>query len=301
MKLFRLSVLLLPILLGACADLNFLKIGQKSETTSQPISASPQTAPPQKKAGGYYLDDGPGDHPPANLDQIPDAVPKSEALNPRVNRPYIALGRTYTPMTEYHPYKQQGIASWYGRRYHGQKTSSGESYDMYAMTGAHTTLPIPSYARVTNVENGKSVVVRINDRGPFHDDRLIDLSYAASYKLGLAMKGSGLVEVEAIDTTDHQDVQTQKIAPTATPASAPHQESGFYIQLGAFKEEDNAQKLREKIIAQNLVQNLPINSWYNEGIYRVRIGPYPSRAEAQTDANKLGTTLQLTPYIKSQP
>src|SRR6185436_5318740 len=137
------------------------------------------------KPGGYYLDDGPGANPPANLDSIPEPTPKIEPLNPYTSRPYTVLGRTYTPQTQLTPYKQRGVASWYGKRYHGQKTSSGEVYDMYAFSAAHTLLPLPSYARVTNVANGKSVVVRINDRGPFHQDRLIDLSYLAAQRLGL--------------------------------------------------------------------------------------------------------------------
>ncbi|MEO7320260.1 MAG: septal ring lytic transglycosylase RlpA family protein [Nitrosospira sp.] len=150
------------------------------------------------KRGGYYLDDGPGDNPPANLDSIPDAIPRDEPLRPTNMRPYVALGKSYTPMTALVSYRERGIASWYGRRYHGQKTASGEPYDMYTMTAAHTILPLPSYARVTNIQNGKSVIVRVNDRGPFHSDRLIDLSYTAAYKLGVLDGGSGWVEVESI-------------------------------------------------------------------------------------------------------
>jgi rare lipoprotein A len=150
------------------------------------------------KKGGYYLDDGPGDNPPDDLDSIPDAIPRDEPLRPANMRPYVALGKSYTPMTALVSYRERGIASWYGRRYHGQKTASGEPYDMYTMTAAHTVLPLPSYARVTNIQNGKSVIVRVNDRGPFHSDRLIDLSYTAAYKLGVLDGGSGWVEVESI-------------------------------------------------------------------------------------------------------
>jgi rare lipoprotein A len=148
---------------------------------------------PQK--GGYYKDDGPGDRPPAN---VADAVPRAEPLHKFANRPYKAMGKEYVPMTSVQPFRQRGMASWYGKRYHGQKTSSGEIYDMYAMSAAHPTLPIPSYARVTNVANGKSAVVRINDRGPFHSARIIDVSYAAAYKLGFIGAGAAQVEVEAI-------------------------------------------------------------------------------------------------------
>jgi rare lipoprotein A len=148
--------------------------------------------------GGYYKDDGPHERPPANLDRVADAVPRSEPLHKFANRPYQALGKQYVPMTSLQPFRQRGLASWYGKRYHGQKTSSGEVYDMYQMTAAHPTLPIPSYARVTSTKNGRSVVVRINDRGPFRSGRVIDLSYVAAHKLGYIQAGEAMVEVESI-------------------------------------------------------------------------------------------------------
>lgn len=155
-----------------------------------------------KKSGSYYLDDGPGDNQPPHLNLIPDATPRVEPLRKINMRPYVALGKLYVPMTALGLYKEQGMASWYGRRYHKQKTASGEIYDMYAMTAAHATLPLPSYARVTNIVNKKSVVVRINDRGPFLSNRLIDLSYTAAYKLDVLNGGSALVEVESIVPTE---------------------------------------------------------------------------------------------------
>ena len=150
------------------------------------------------RPGGYYKDDGPHERPPANLERVADAVPREEPLHKFANRPYEALGKRYVPLTSVQPFRQSGLASWYGKRYHGQKTSSGETYDMYAMTAAHPTLPIPSYVRVTNVANGRSVVVRVNDRGPFKSERVIDLSYVAAYKLGFIQAGQARVEVEAI-------------------------------------------------------------------------------------------------------
>ncbi len=147
---------------------------------------------------GDTRDDGPGGPLPSNPDTIADARPRSEPLNPGANSPYTILGRKYVPYQSLTPYRARGIASWYGRKFHGKPTSSGERYDMYAMTAAHTILPIPSYARVTNLSNGRSVVVRVNDRGPFHSERIIDLSYAAAYKLGYVNAGSASVEVEAI-------------------------------------------------------------------------------------------------------
>ncbi len=265
----------------------------------------PQPAPSTKR-GGYYLDDGPGDNPPPNIDAILDAQPKAEPLMTRANRPYIALGENYTPMTQYQPYKAQGVASWYGKRYHNQKTSSGEVYDMYGMTAAHTTLPIPSYARITNPENGKSVVVRINDRGPFKKDRLIDLSYAAAYKLRLTGKGSGLVEVEAIDARA-PDIASATPAPVAPPAqnAAQAPENGLpavgsFIQAGAFKRKENADLLREKLKQQKQVENVAVENWYNDGIYRVRLGPYTNRDDAIRAAGEIKQTLGVSTLVITQ-
>src|SRR5689334_5007936 len=150
---------------------------------------SPASAPPS--SGKYYLDDGPGLSPPPDLDAIAEPIPKVEPLHRAANRPYAVFGREYVPATSLTPYHERGIASWYGRKFHGQKTSIGEPYDMYALTAAHPTLPLPSYARVTNVASGRSVVVRVNDRGPFLHGRIIDLSYAAAHRIGIAQNGSG--------------------------------------------------------------------------------------------------------------
>jgi len=150
------------------------------------------------KPGGYYRDDGPGGRPPVDLDRVADAKPRLEPLNQTANNPYTALGRKYTPYRSVKPHRERGLASWYGRGFHGKRTASGERYDMYAMTAAHTILPIPSYARVTHHGNGRSVVVRINDRGTFRTDRIIDLSYAAARRLGYVQAGSARVEVEAV-------------------------------------------------------------------------------------------------------
>ncbi len=167
------------------------------------VPTEPKAVPPAQTSnkGGYYLDDGPGENPPLNLDQVPDAVPRAEKLHPYANQPYAALGQRFVPNVDARDYRARGVASWYGKRYHGKPTASGEIYDMYRMTAAHPNLPIPSFARVTNLDNKKSVIVRINDRGPFKRDRLIDLSYVAAYKLGYVVQGSAEVEVEALATT----------------------------------------------------------------------------------------------------
>ena len=221
--------------------------------TSTP-KQEPPSPPPVKPASSakYYKDDGPGDGAPANLEAVPDAVPRAEPLHRFANRPYTVFGREYIPATSLRPYKERGIASWYGRKFHGEKTSNGEIYDMYAMTAAHPTLPLPSYARVTNVATGKSVVVRVNDRGPFLHDRVIDLSFAAATKLGIAQKGSGEVEVEAIIPIESAALAAAvplpavasapvAVPPAGTPpAEAPvavpiaSADGGFVVQLGAF-------------------------------------------------------------------
>jgi rare lipoprotein A len=176
-----------------------------------------------KKGGGYYLDDGPGDDPPPDLHAIPDAVPRHEPLRPANMRPYAALGKWYTPKTGHESYRERGVASWYGRRYHGQRTATGEVYDMYGMTAAHPTLPLPSYVRVTNISNGKSVVLRVNDRGPFLSDRLIDLSYTAAYKLDVLDSGSTFVEVESILPGTFPDTQVA-VASVPDPMQFPVRE-----------------------------------------------------------------------------
>jgi len=287
------------------------------------------------KRGGYYQDDGPGAHPPANLDQIADAEPRLEPLHRFANNPYSVFGRQYVPYKKLTPYRERGIGSWYGRKFHGQRTSSGESYDMYAMSAAHATLPIPSYARVTNLANGKSAIVRINDRGPFHSGRLIDLSYAAAYKLGYAGVGSARVEVEAITREDMPMIAAQRrkpqaiasaaapvarrepappaaavtapvmataaveaiAAPPAQPIPIDTEANGIYLQLGAFSARDNAENFRARIYQQLAWLNDPIEIHARDGMYRLHLGPYHDRAEAGGMADKLRESLQVKPVV----
>src|SRR6185295_11437638 len=198
------TALLLAVVLSGCGS------APRRDTTVA------SKTPPPARSGGYYLDDGPGANPPADIDSIPDAVPRFEPVRSATSRPYVVMGRTYTPMTTLQPYKGRGIASWYGRRYHGKQTSSGEIYDMYGMSAAHTVLPIPSYARVTNLANGKSVVVRVNDRGPFVEGRIIDLSYTAAHRIGVLAGGAAMVEVETLITDG-----SSAVAATAPRPSRP--------------------------------------------------------------------------------
>ena len=170
----------------------------RAPVANAPAALTPVLPPAGSGRGGYYLDDGPGDAPPPNLEAVPDAQPRIEPYSSRGNRPYVVFGTTYTPVTDNLPMTQRGTGSWYGKKFHGQKTSSGELYDMYKMSAAHPTLPIPSYARVTNLKNGRQVIVRVNDRGPFHSSRIIDLSYTAALKLGYIGHGSAQLEVERL-------------------------------------------------------------------------------------------------------
>jgi rare lipoprotein A len=186
----------------------------------------PVLPPAGSGRGGYYQDDGPGENPPPNLMATPDAEVRDETPIPRSNKPYTVFGKNYAPITDpKQTFVQRGLGTWYGKKFHGQRTSSGELYDMYKMTAAHPTLPIPSYAKVTNLDNGKQVVVRINDRGPFHSTRVIDVSYTAALKLGLLTKGSHQLEVERILPGDAARfnaarAQQQQEAQAAPPASS---------------------------------------------------------------------------------
>lgn len=252
-----------------------------SPVVSPSASASVAASTPPSKSGGYYLDDGPEAMPPANLNEVTDAVPRAEPLHRYANRTYIALGQTFTPDTSIKPYKKEGVASWYGKRFHGKKTASGEIYDMYSMTAAHPTLPIPSYVRVTSLNNGKSVIVRVNDRGPFSKNRLIDLSYVAAHKLDYLGVGSTLVRVETIDPAQY-DVN-------GTPL-----EGGVYLQLGAFKAEEKAHRLREKI-EKNIESPAPPARVVMDGnLHRVTLGPYPTHEAAEIDSSRLAENLGIT-------
>lgn len=249
--------------------------------SSTPPSRQASSAP---KDGGYYLDDGPDANPPKNLDQVPDAVPRPEPLHRYANRTYTVMGSTYRPQTRPGGYRKEGVASWYGRRFQGKRTASGEPYDMYAMTAAHPTLPIPSYARVTALNNGKSVVVRINDRGPFHSKRIIDLSYAAAYKLGYVNKGSTRVRVESIDP------ETDAVPDEASV-------EGVYLQVGAFSRADNARQLVERLSGELDLDPGRTRVVRDGSLHRVQLGPYRSDAAAKTDRERVRERLDLNAVL----
>ena len=261
--------------------------------------AKRETPAEPPKRGAYYKDDGPGENPPPNLAAIPDAVPKAEPLHRFANRPYQVFGKDYVPLDAIRPFRQRGMASWYGKRFHGSPTSSGERYDMYAMTAAHPTLPVPSYARVTNTSNGRSVVVRINDRGPFHADRVIDLSYAAAYRLGFADAGSAPVEVEAIVA----GAAALASVPPAPPPSrqsvtvAQPQAKGVYLQLGAFAARENAELFRARMMREFAWLSETIQVIAGESLFRLHLGPYRTQEEARTIAERIRAQVSLAPLL----
>ncbi|MBA4176513.1 MAG: septal ring lytic transglycosylase RlpA family lipoprotein [Leptothrix sp. (in: Bacteria)] len=261
--------------------------------------------------------DGPPANPPSDLAQRPDAVPRIEPL--RVggpNKPYEVMGRRYVPMTNDAPLQESGLASWYGSKFHGNPTASGEPYDMYAMTAAHKTMPLPSYARVRNPANGREIVVRVNDRGPFADGRVIDLSYTAALKLGV-LRGVAPVQVQRLTFDDIRSGRWRDgggdvvaaLAPapvavalpaSATAAIAPPPlagsaslpvddpapgddaagDAGFWLQLGAFRSRDSALRLRQQLL-DGAERAFPAVAVFElGGWYRVQAGPYATRAVA---------------------
>ena len=234
-----------------------------------------------------YGQDGPGGN--INASNIPDAVPRVEPRSKYGNpSSYEVLGRRYHVMGSADGYVERGIASWYGSKFHGRRTSSGETFDMYQMTAAHKSLPLPTYVRVTNLRNGRSIVVKVNDRGPFHDNRLIDLSYAAATKLGIIDEGTGLVEVRAIDPRRGDPGPVMAAAPSASSAAAAAAGTDVYIQVGAFSSRQNAEQLQSQLNSHALGRVSIQQGQTDAGlVYRVRIGPLASVDAADRTAQGL--------------
>jgi len=234
-----------------------------TRTHPQPPAPAPAVVPP----------------PPANLDSVPDAIPRQEPRSAHGNPPfYEVMGQRYTVLAAADGYLERGVASWYGPTFHGGSTSSGEPYDMYGMTAAHKTLPLPTYVRVTNLRNGKSVVVRVNDRGPFVANRLIDLSYTAASRLDMLREGTTLVEVRALTPGVPDDLSRSTQAPP--PA--------LYIQAGAFADEQNAQHLVAQLQSAGLASAFVLSPVEGKSrLYRVRLGPVASVADFDQLAQRL--------------
>ncbi len=222
---------------------------------------------------------GPQDGPPQkaiNAADIKDAEPKPEPLSKYGNpSSYVVEGKRYYVMDSAKGYVKRGTASWYGTKFHGQRTSSGEIYDMYAMSAAHKSLPLPTYVQVTNLDNQRSAIVKVNDRGPFHGNRLIDLSYAAAVKLGIADNGTAKVEVKAIEVAT-----STGISQSTKPVTA-----GQFVQVGAFTDRSNAERLQEEISLQ--IPFPVFISSTNNAYYRVRIGPFSNRQQVEAAESRL--------------
>ena len=391
-RVLRSSPLNLPPVLRAAASALLLAVLAACQTTPTAPGNGSRLPP------GNADRDGPEAHPPANLEAVPDAVPQIEAVRPGgPNKPYEIAGHTYVPLTDDRALTEKGLASWYGKKFHGHRTASGEAYNMYAMTAAHKTLPIPSYARVRNPANGKEVIVRVNDRGPFSPGRIIDLSYTAALKLGV-LNGVTPVEISritqddirtgaafskpatlaadkpavvAVGDLDHPVSTTRakpaavRAASAATAASAPVDESarpgldagvmtaiasptttpgvdlgaaaavdaasavpgavttvsetvtvarapdkpdergradttagiGWWIQLGAFKQREGALDFQRKLIDEQAWLAPLLAVFTDRGLNKLQAGPYVTRDDARSAAERVRTLLRLVPTL----
>ncbi|MBI2959532.1 MAG: septal ring lytic transglycosylase RlpA family protein [Betaproteobacteria bacterium] len=335
-----LAIALAALAIAGCAE---APTGGARESATAVRPAPIPIAQLLRRPGGTYSDDAPDGAPPLDLDRLPDAVPRAEPLHQSANDPYTVFGREYVPMRALAAYRRQGTASWYGRKFHGQRTVSGEVYDMYAMSAAHPTLPIPSFARITNLENRRSVVVRVNDRGPFASGRMMDVSYAAAHRLGFAASGFAQVEVESVLPPDaaarapEAAARPMPVAPASAaepakaaqppaaeiaavgppaapvlqapqPGSAPTLDSeapvpvsaergGIFLQLGAFSVRANAESFRVRMAGRLEAIGAPLAIEQREKLFRVQLGPFADRAEANAAARRVRELLELRPIL----
>ncbi len=280
--LFIIIYLLIPWLLSSC--------GSSSPSSSSRYDMEFDRAPSEQ----------------VDVSQIPNAVPKptqrSRSGNPKS---YVVLGKRYHVMSSSQNYKERGLASWYGSKFHGKRTSSGEPYNMHGMTAAHKTLPLPTYVKVTNLKNGREVILKVNDRGPFHENRIIDLSHTAAVKLGIKATGTGLVEVVAINpgqSYNTASAQPQTDLPPAENTLAPISSRtpntiteakpssvGLFLQLGAFISSQNAHQLKNQVNSALSFNQANVSTILKNGqkYYRVRLGPLSSAEQADSMAVKL--------------
>lgn len=311
MKARLVSGLSLTLVLGAS-----LLAGCSSTGSRKPVASASNSSyvmkPYARKGGGFYKDDGLPAQIPENIDQIPNAAPRLEPLRNAANRPYTVLGMSFTPMTNLQPFTQQGIGSWYGTKFNGLKTSNGDTYDMFAMSAAHPTLPLPCYVRVTNTQNNRSVIVRVNDRGPFHNGRIIDLSFTAAYKLGYVDQGSSPVRVELIipDAGGVTYADASKDALAVNEARLDDKtrygeeipKPGTYVQMGAFQNGFNAQVLRNHLLRElDWMTPDKVHVYAETPWHRVQVGPFSNRAEAEVVQAKIRDALGGQPHIAVRP
>ncbi|MFP4131842.1 MAG: septal ring lytic transglycosylase RlpA family protein [Thiohalospira sp.] len=259
----------------------------------------------------------PTDGPPerdVDVSSVPEPEPRDEPRSRHGNPDsYEVFGETYRVMESSEGYREQGHASWYGTKFHGERTSSGESYDMYALTAAHKSLPLPTYVEVTNLDNDRSLVVKVNDRGPFHEDRIIDLSYAAARRLGVYDTGTAPVEVRALapeGQTDRRDKQPDRDASSrdepgqgpeeeAESREEPGREEAVYLQVGAFRDADNAASLQQRLEAADDIG--PVGVRKEAGVHRVRIGPLDDRGEARRLGQRIADLGLPRPAVVATP
>lgn len=334
----RLSILLLAAWLAACNSTmpprqSTPTTPSKPSTTERPANTAPAPITNAPFPGGaapngpkiINIDPkpettgNPTDGIDPNIPLETSVTPKLEPIVKGTTKPYIVNGETVTPMSEIRtPFTQTGHASWYGKKFHGRNTASGEPYDMFKLTAAHRTLPIPSYVRITNLSNGKTLMARVNDRGPFGRDRIIDLSYAAAKQLDIIRHGSAQVEVTLIDPSQPIDstvtpalpnadiqptakevVQVTRTITSAKPASA-LDANGVYVQVGAFGQEENADRLQQRIFSALPETQSLLNKVYNGKVFQVVLGPYPDHALAAQAASQMRDQLQLPALIFSR-
>ena len=255
-RLAGLQALMLALVLSGCVS-----------QPDSPVSSVPEGTPHDFHIKDSYPEQ------PMDVSHIPDAVPRVEPRTIAGNKsPYVVLGKTYQVMKDERGFTEEGIGSWYGNKFHGRRTSNGEVYSIYGMTAAHKTLPIPSYVRVTNLENGRQIVVRVNDRGPFHDGRIIDLSYAGASKLGYVDKGTARVRIEVVEPKAQPPVRATPAVAATTDAAGFELPPNTFLQAGAFSTITAAEQMRQRLTR---LTNLPVQVMVPEvdKLYRVRVGP----------------------------
>lgn len=311
-------IVLLTFLLTACGGPKLSKLPPPYEEPIRGASNSQSDSAPE--------------HEKTNPEPEPQAevvVPKVEPINPSNTKPYTVLGESYAPMKEISTFIQKGYASWYGRKFHGRKTANGEIYNMYKLSAAHKTLPIPSYVQVTNEHNQKSIIVRVNDRGPFIKGRIIDLSYAAAKKLDMLGHGTIPVSIQLVDPKNPDASLASNVKPNLNSETELSAESkstvidvqpnyqttstnitmpvtsivgvrGSFVQLGAFKAEQNADGLCQRISQSTIAQNSKVNKVYNGYIYQVLLGPYAEYEAAKQVSTQVRDQLQLSSMVFSQ-
>jgi len=281
-----------------CASIAILALAACGNAQSSRNAPPAMSASDAYRASRYSISQDRGPSQALDLTQVREVIPVVEKRTLAGNKsPYTVNGRTYRVMQSEAGYRERGFASWYGEKFHGHKTSNGEIYDMFQLSAAHKSMPIPSYLRVTNLENNRSIIVRVNDRGPFHSERIIDLSYAAAHMLGYDDKGTAMVEVEAIVPT----MQASAVpAPTYTaPVPAQLPATGAILQVGAFSDRGAAEqlsvRLRNMTTRPVFIRSVQLDD-SNEVIHRVRVGPIPNADEITRISNSVVAADLGRPY-----